>query len=261
MFKVFCVSLLLVGSFSFARTAPSAHRPDQESWVVSKQKFQLLKALQFKTERAKDSAMDSSVAYDKVDLNQIPEFQKSADEIQKIFEDIRNVRFLEDPDVTQFPRRISWLYPMDGCFIRAEWVAHLLRKADPTVQFSRVFIFGNLKVKTKNSSSGSVSWWYHVAVIIRHQGKAFVFDPSLEVARPLELSDWVKLQVPNPSKDAELAICTGATYSPSDDCDSKNLLSEKEAADDISDYLSYERSNLERLKRDPQVELGNNPPW
>lgn len=260
MFKVFFATVLLVGSFSFAQ-APLAHRPSHQSWVISKQKFELLESLKFKIETDSDSAMESAVAYDKADLNQIPEFAKSDDEIQKLFEDIRNIRFLEDPDVTQFPRRISWLYPMDGCFARAEWVAHLIKKNDPTLEFSRVFIFGDLEVKTKNSSSGSVSWWYHVAVIIRHQGKAFVFDPSLEVTRPLELSEWVKLQVPNPSKDAELAICSGNAYSPSSNCSEKSLLSDDEAADEISGYLSYERRNLKKLGRDPQVELGVNPPW
>lgn len=260
MFKVFFATVLLVGSFSFAHPL-SAQRPAGQSWLVSKQKFEFLDALTFKVEADSDSAMESSVAYDKVDLNKIPEFQKNADEIQKLFEDIRNVRFLEDPDMNQFPRRISWLYPMDGCFARAEWVAHLIKKNDPTLEFSRVFIFGDLEVKTKNSSSGSVSWWYHVAVIVRHQGKAFVFDPSLEVTRPLELSEWVKLQVPNPSKDAELAICSGNSYAPSSDCAEKNLLSDDDAADEISNYLSYERRNLKKLGRDPQVELGANPPW
>lgn len=260
MFKIFFAVVLLIGSFSFAHPL-SAQRPMGQSWLVSKQKFEFLDALTFKVETNSDSAMDSAVAYNKVDLNKIPEFQKSADEIQKLYEDIRNVRFLEDPDVTQFPRRITWLYPMDGCFARAEWVAHLIKKNDPTLEFSRVFIFGDLEVKTKNSSSGSVFWWYHVAVIVRHQGKALVFDPSLELTRPLELSDWVKLQVPNPSKDAKLAICSGNSYSPSSDCAEENLLSDDDAAHEISVYLRSERRNLTKLGRDPQVELGLNPPW
>ncbi|MBC7458083.1 MAG: hypothetical protein H7235_07385, partial [Bdellovibrionaceae bacterium] len=111
--------------------------------------------------------------------------------------------------------------------------------------------------------SGSVSWWYHVAVIIRHQGKAFVIDPSLEVTSPLELADWVKLQVPKPSQDAQLAICTGNSYGPNSNCaaEENELLSDAEAAHEISDYLSYERRNLEKLGRDSQAELGDNPPW
>lgn len=263
MFKVFfTIVLLLAENFTFAYGL-SAQRPTNESWLVSKQKFQFEESLKFKIEKNSDSALDSKVDYDKVDLNQIPEFQKNSDEILQIFQDIRNIRFLDDPDKAHFPRRISWLYPMDGCFARAEWVAHLLKKTDPTVQFSRVFIFGDLEVKTKNSSTGSVSWWYHVAVMIKHQGKAYVIDPSLEVTRPLELAEWVGLQVSNPSTDAELAICSSGSYGPSSDCaaSENNMLSDEDAAEEISGYLSAERRNLKKLGRDPQVELGGNPPW
>lgn len=262
MLKVFFAIVLLAGSFSFGHEL-SAQRPADQSWVISKKNFKLQDALKIKFDRSSDSAMDSAVVYDQVDVNQIPEFSRSADEIQKMFEDIRNVRFLEDPLEQNFSRRITWLYPMDGCFARAEWVAHLLKKKDPTLQFGRVFIFGNLKVKTKNSSSGSVTWWYHVAVVVRHQDKAFVFDPSLDVSRPLELADWVKLQVPNPSKDATLSVCSSTSYSPASDCASpdEDLLSDNEASEEIADYLTLERKNLKKLGRDPQVELGENPPW
>jgi Glutaminase len=261
MFKVFVtVIVLFVGSFTFAK-APSAFRPAAQSWKVSKQKFEFQELLKFKMKKDSNSALDSAVAYDKVDINQIPEFAKSADETQKLFEDIRNVRFLEDPDIENFSRRVTWLYPVDGCFARAEWAAHLLKKNDPNIQFSRVFIFGDLKVNTQNSEDGYVTWWYHVGVIIRHQGKAFVFDPSLELTHPIELSEWVQLQVPNPSTDAELAICSGNAYDPGSDCEEKSLLSDDDAADEISPYLRAERRNLNGLGRDPDVELGDNPPW
>jgi hypothetical protein len=255
--------ILLFPMVTLAGQAPSAARNINESWEISKKIFQLQESLKFKTERVSDAPWNSNVPYDKADLSQIPEFTKSADEVQKIFEDIRNIRFLKDPEKSNFPRRISWLYPIDGCFVRAEWVAHLLKKRDPKIKFGRVFIFGDLVVKTKESSSGSVSWWYHVAIIIRHQGKVYVIDPSLEFTRPIEFADWAKLQVPNPSKDAEIAICSGYSYGPASNCSApaEDLLSDAEAADDISPFLTEERKNLIKLGRDPQVELGNNPPW
>ena len=262
MFKVFLTVFLFFGTSSvFAINAPSAFRPVDQSWVVSKQKFEFQALLKFKISSRSKSALDSKVNYDQVDINQIPEFAQSHDEIQKLFEDIRNIRFLDDPDVNNFSRRITWLYPMDGCFARAEHVSHLIKKYDSHLEFSRIFIFGDLNVKTKNSPNDYVTWWYHVAVIIRHQGKAFVFDPSLEVTHPLELSDWVKLQVKNPSSDAELAICNEGAYGPSSDCNEKKLLSEEEAQSEISNFLYYERNNLKKLGRDPDTELGNNPPW
>jgi hypothetical protein len=99
-----------------------------------------------------------------------------------------------------------------------------------------------------------------VAVLIRHDNKFYVIDPSLEINKPIELADWVKLQVKNPN-DAELAICSSNAYSPSSYCDATKGLSEDEASEEISDYLRLERTNLKRLKRDPDAELGNNPPW
>ncbi len=240
----------------------SAARLPHESWKTVFAKYQIQQALNFDimTPPTHTSVANSSVPYSKVDLSSVPDFAKSDDETQVLFEDIRNLRFLEDPSVSNFQRRISWLYPEDGCFARAELVSHLIRKNDPQAQFQRVFIFGDLEVKTKNSTTGSVSWWYHVAVLIRHEDKFYVIDPSLEVYKPIELANWVKLQVKNPN-DAELAICSGNAYSSSSYCDATKGLSEDEASEEISDYLRLERANLKRLKRDPDAELGNNPPW
>ena len=148
MFKVFLTVFLFFGTSSvFAINAPSAFRPVDQSWVVSKQKFEFQELLKFKISSRSKSALDSKVNYDQVDINQIPEFAQSHDEIQKLFEDIRNIRFLDDPDVNNFSRRITWLYPMDGCFARAEHVSHLIKKYDSHLEFSRIFIFGDLIVQ------------------------------------------------------------------------------------------------------------------
>lgn len=254
--------ILLLPLFVLALNPHSAVRNLNESWKVPLTKYNIEQALKFDimSPPTHTSVANSSVAYKDLDVSFIRDFEKSDDEIQVLFETIRNHRFLDDPDVTNFKRRITWLYPTDGCFVRAEFVSKLIKKDNPNAHFQRVFIFGDLEVKTKNSPSGVVGWWYHVAVLIKHDNKTFVIDPSLDVIKPLELIDWVKLQVKDPN-DAELAICSDSAYSPSSYCDATQSLSDLEATEVISDYESYERTNLERLKRDPEAELGNNPPW
>lgn len=255
-------SFLILPLFSLASQQHSAARQPHESWKDLRASYQIQQALKFDimSPPTHASVSNSSVAFKDLDLSFVPDFEKSDDEIQVLFEGIRNLRFLNDPQVANFKRRITWLYPDDGCFARAEFVSRLIKKEIPKAKFQRVFIFGDLEVKTKNSPSGVVGWWYHVAILIKHDNKTFVIDPSLEVTKPLELVDWIKLQVKDPN-EAELAICSDSAYSPTSSCDATKSVSDAEAANDISNYESYERDNLKRLKRDPDAELGNNPPW
>ncbi len=262
MFKKIILLIILPLVFAvnaLAQEVVSAVRPIRESWKVTAARYEFNRKFNFKIfSVGQTTAYDSRT--DKINLKKLPEFGKNDAEYFQMFNDIRDRRFLKDPDVENFHRRISWLYPYDGCFARAEHVAHLINKIDPKAQFGRVFIFGDLEVQTPNSTTGSVGWWYHVAVIFKSQGKAFVIDPSLNYYKPLELSVWVKMMVPEET-DAELALCSAWTYTPSSDCMEKEPMSEGSAASGISRYLSAERDNLIELGRNPEAELGHSPPW
>ena len=56
---------------------------------------------------------------------------------------------------------IPFAYLEDGCYARAHEVSRLLVKK--SVITGKVFVEGDLRVKTKNSHKGYIEWWYHVA--------------------------------------------------------------------------------------------------
>jgi len=176
---------------------------------------------------------------------------------QAAFERIRDLRFLNDKNCSNFKRRLSWLYPDDGCFARA---ALAVKNLD-SIQLpkpSKIFAFGNLEVKTTNSPLGRVSWWYHVVPAIRLGTQVIVFDPAIEPLRFLLVEEWVaKMGSVN---NIKIAVCSPETYSPDDQClgatDSGTL-----ALADQSYYLNLEWDRLKTLKRPPESELGDFPPW
>lgn len=214
-----------------------------------------------------NTPVNIATSFELLNYNKVTKY-KSYKEIEEAFFKIRDDRFLDDPDKAFFKRRISWLYPDDGCYIRAENVnTRLLRWGYP--MGAKVFIFGNLNVETsygkpfiENNSCtiSDVSWWYHVAVIVSDGTDNYVMDPSLDAFRPLKLQDWILKMVPK-TEDAELSICSSFTYSPYSGCDtliSETLLFQISLQ---KTFLSYERDRMEELNRYPDIELGAFPPW
>lgn len=157
-------------------------------------------------------------------------------------------------------RRASWLYPDDGCFVRATVVDKILREQFAVEQSAKIFIFGNLNVKTANSPDGEVSWWYHVAAITKVKTATsedyYVYDPAISFDSPLPVKDWiVAMQDPH----AEIAICSGAAYDPGSDCkaNGENVYSRtnQKAENAAPYYLDQEWDRLVELGRDPKAEL------
>lgn len=204
------------------------------------------------------SAIRSARLYKETELTTPVIGWKSKAEMQKRFEAIRDARFLtlaSDPD---FPRRISWLYPKDGCWTRAAlFNRNAFRLFIPIP--NKVFAFGNLRVKTPNSARGVVGWWYHVAPIVQVGETKFVMDPSIEPERPLTLDEWL-FKMGNPKK-IKIAICGSGTYSPGDRCDKETDGMELRAEQTQKQYLALEERELRRMGRNPDTELGENPPW
>lgn len=178
--------------------------------------------------------------------------------LQQRFEALRDMRFLEGNNGEEFPRRVSWLFPDDGCYARAALVnRNAFREFIPIPE--KVFAFGNLRVKTENSPRGKVSWWYHVAPIVEVDSEKYVIDPAIEAKRPLKLKEWLE-RMGRPEK-IKVAICKSGTYSPSSDCGKETDGMELRAQRVQSHFLNLEWRRLERLGRQAEAELGEEPPW
>ncbi len=165
----------------------------------------------------------------------------------------RHIRWKRDPS---FPRRISWLYPNDGCFARAA-MANRWFKARGITPPNKVFAFGELTVRTNNHPRGRVSWWYHVAPIVQVGGTRYVLDPAIEPGRPLQLGEWLaRMGTPGRIK---VAICGAGTYSPSSSCSNSSVGTSGVSSQQT--YLSREWDQLKRMGRNVEALLGPNPPW
>lgn len=186
------------------------------------------------------------------------EYESDLIEIESAFYLVRDYRFLKNRKDDNFLRRITWLFPDDGCYARAALMKDQL--AQLGVPTSRIFIFGDLKVDTDNHPSGSVSWWYHTAPVMKTaDGTVFVLDPSIEAQRPLTLEEWTLRQVPALDQ-ALLSICSGDTYGPNISCTS-TVDPIKMANSDILYLLDFEWNRQKMLKRVPEEVLGDMPPW
>ena len=173
----------------------------------------------------------------------------------------RDTRSIPSTTNPSFPRRPSFLYPDDGCFVRAEYMAYELAQAGYP-RPAKIFVFGQLSVQTANSPTGSVSWWYHVAPIISVAGQLLVIDPSIEPTQPLALTDWIGRQTT--VDGAQVSLCNPFAYTPDGRC-SPNALDDQDAHDSAMSsqdtYLDQEWQRQLDLSRDPNQVLGDHPPW
>lgn len=234
--------------------AKSAHRDPSVSYKQYVNRARTLSARPI----AGGSALDNAVKFRGAQLPAATEWGTER-YAQANFVRLRDERFLVDSQHPGFMRRSTWLYPDDGCFARAQLANNNLLNWNVETP-KKVFVFGDLNVRTANSPTGSVSWWYHVAPIVEVRGQKFVLDPALNAAGPLRLDQWLALQSTTPG-ELEVAICASGSYSPYDACDREIRGNESEAVRDQQGYLGSEWSRVQSLGRDPNQELGDNPPW
>lgn len=178
--------------------------------------------------------------------------------MQERFEQIRDERFLTLNNDQDFLRRISWLYPQDGCYIRAAlFNRNAFRMFIPIP--STVFAFGNLRLKTNNSPRGVVGWWFHVAPLVQVGETKYVLDPAIEPERPLTIDEWLS-RMGTPVR-IKVAICGSGTNSPGGNCNRESDGMELWAVRAQKHFLELEEKQLIRMGRNPDAELGENPPW
>lgn len=204
------------------------------------------------------SAADIAVALEKLDLKELPKWQ-NFDTVQRGFEMLRDFRFLNDPSHPGFLRRDSWLYPDDGCYARAALAKQNLHNWK-FAAVKKIFVFGNLRVETNNSPAGFVTWWYHVVNGVLVGNQPYVLDPSIDPLTPLTLNEWTE-RMGGVKADMRFSICDEGTYTPYDACVNPPAGSDSAAVEDQISFLDSEWEQLTELKRDPSLELGDQPPW
>lgn len=120
-------------------------------------------------------------------------------EIMAHFATSRSDRYLEQSTVPGYPRRISWLFPDNGCFARAEQVIGM--ETDPARKPFKLWALdtsgmNQLEVITDNHPSGQVNWtWHVVPLVLNSANQPIVFDAALNPCGPLFWEDWLALMV------------------------------------------------------------------
>ena len=203
------------------------------------------------------SAYSTKKHFHYLNFQSVPQW--SFEQLFNYFYYVRDLQFLEDPNKLVSARRLSWMYPDHGCWIRAQLMNYIFKQLG-VPPLAKVFIYGNLKVDTFFSPRRSVSWWYHVIPMVRVDNEIFVVDPAIEITRPLLFTEWAGRQG-DIQNHLTFAVCHPQTYGPRDDCFQPTKNSDKSAFSSISSYLSSETSRLKALGLDPKTYLDAHPPW
>jgi hypothetical protein len=269
--SVFSIIILILGftvtaQWSFAdscqnpREVNSAIRCEGEHYLEAFRK----RAARIPRSETLLSAYGSRFPAGRFTIDSIPHLH-STDQVATAFRFVRDSRFLNPTSTLNLVRRPSFLYPDDGCWIRA----HLMMYRAETVlgtavpRLYRIFVFGNLAPKTSNAPRGrtKVYWWYHTAPIARIGNEAYVLDPALEPGAPIYWKDWILRQNPNLS-NVRIAICNSNVYGPHGAClGSQPRTSFRTAAAHQRTYLLREEVRQRNLGRDVHAVLGDHPPW
>lgn len=232
----------------------SAQRDKEESFAHAREEFWQKVGVPYSP--TGPGAEQSAVPLDRLDLSQVPAWPDRA-ALDSAFAGLRDARPLRHPQ--DFARRLTWLYPDDGCFARAALMADLAQ-ARSLPRPRKLFVFGELEARTPNTPQGTVSWWYHVAPIVSVGGAAFVLDPALEPARALGLQEWVE-RMQLRSRALRVAVCGEHAYTPDSPCRGAAPGTDSIAGKNMNEYLPREWARVEALGMKPALVLGDSPPW
>ena len=250
----------------------SAYRPLHVSWHQQAIRYSKLHAI------TPDSILESNIAWNIKDkrnalLNTVNAWP-NLNIIRDNFEKIRDIRYFSDAQQKNFPRRISWLYPDDGCWTRAaaaikDLFGPLKNRFNNFSRPSKIFVFGDLCVNTDNSKNKAVSWWYHTAPIIQdaRTKQIYILDPAVNPYKPLTLRAWITeitsetgACAKSESHIESFNICNGYATTPNDSCRGK-YQNEIRSVLTQSIFQKYERDRQTELGRDANAVLGDLPPW
>lgn len=190
-----------------------------------------------------------------VDFSSVPSWPYQT--ILNFFAFARDVRWLRMDGAPNIYRRVSWLYPDNGCESRSEIICHRAQISLLTKPY-KIFVVGRVAPDTPNHPNGYVEWGFHVAPVVKSAGSGYpyVLDPALDPTRPLTFATWATRLKP-------IASVVFAAVPPSE----YSLLSGgpggiEEALDEQeTTYLSLEWERQVELDRNPNQVLFDNPPW
>lgn len=252
---VVLIAIFLFANFAFASVESAAREPG-ESWEEAAQRSQT----EFFQASLLPTPESLAVGVEQIgsQLRNLPEWPGPMAGLRQAFEIARDDRHYDDGR-HDFLRRSSWMYPDDGCFVRAGHVAASLERAG-MVRPGRVFAFGNLKMKTEFNSRGAVFWWYHVAAAYRSGNYVVVLDPAAHYDRPLLLQEWIA-RINTRPEQTKVALCDTHAYMAAQACLGGGPEQERGQPGHQKSYLGSEWSRLSRLGRNPEVTLRQNLGW
>ena len=204
---------------------------------------------------------ESKTALMKVDFSSIPSW--SQEEVTEGFHLVRDHKFLPCSNVVGNKRAIPWLYPENGCFLRAALSRRLL-SLKGYAGIKKLFVFGDFKYKSKWAETGYVAFKFHVAVATRVEREIYILDPSVDYEKPLLLLHWSqRLTSESQNKTIEYSLCSDLTVSHNSECN------EMEESNEVGirrgmphtmeffamEYLAKEYENIHQLGLDPKREL------
>lgn len=137
---------------------------------------------------------------------------------------------------------IPFLYPNDGCWIRAHLMAYKMRGYSPSEDPEKIYIQGSLDPFAPNSPDCGTAWgWgWHIAptlmVSLPTGNEKRVIDPSL-ASGPISEANWVTLN--NPSSTPTLTTLPWTVYNPV----LNNAATESQAQSDMQGYRNALKSN------------------
>jgi hypothetical protein len=205
----------------------------------------------------RESPLNKRVAIKDIDYSLAP-IVSTQEQLMTMFFAIRDQRFLFEDGNPDFSRRISWLYPDDGCFARAGMTGIKLSQ-EHYERPAKIFAFGDLVFNTPFAEQGAVTWWYHVAGVVNYNGTIYVLDPALNPSGPIVVEDWYSKM--GSTESLLGVVCNAYTYDPLDYCFKATAKNDALALKDQAYYLFLERERMKALGFDPIQVLGENPPW
>ncbi|MGK5082728.1 protein-glutamine glutaminase family protein [Bdellovibrionota bacterium FG-1] len=204
------------------------------------------------------NAQTAAVPLPQVDFSRVPTLP-SLSNMYQAFARVRDSRMIEDPNHFNTLRRLTWLFPDDGCFARAAFGAQAMKNWG-YVEPAKIFIYGNLTFSTPNAPQGPVHWWYHVAPIVRIKGVPYVFDPGTDPKKPLKIDEWLAHFDFDPNQ-LTVSICRASAYVPASPCYMSANHFETYGLRDEQSFLNLEWERVLELGKDPTEWLTGDSPW
>jgi len=202
---------------------------------------------------------DSSVYNSRVaikDIQTLPRYRSnrlptwSKDQLSAGFAALRDGLIkVQQPFSATANRRLTWLYPDDGCYSRAGMATFFLEGYPRPLN---VFLWGQLTVQSENAPVGktSVTWGYHVAPLIYAGESLYVLDPAIDPSGPLSLDAWISRQ--SSSTDLSINICAPGAWNPDAECDS-------DESPVVAAYTVLIRGSFFNREWNRQIERGRDP--